>query len=370
MPRAFSPTKSRRYAAHSTNPKFQFPSILRRSRWLYLLLAFLAIYLWILPARFSLLSNHGQSTDPLALRFTSINWSRYAYSQYATTSAHLCNSIMLFETLSRLGSKPDRLLFYPSTWDTDITSSRDRDSQLLVMARDKFKVKLIPVDIPSHQSGQNDGTYYASFAKFLAWDETDYDRILQLDSDVTMLRHLDELFLLPKAPVAMPRAYWKLPRTMELTSLLILLQPSATEFERLMDEARGEGDYDGEILNRLYGNSALILPHREYGLISGEFRSEEHKNYLGNVHEVWDAEKVISEASLVHFSDWPLPKPWVMWPHNLIQKIMPKCKRKGKGEEDCRDKHVWLELYNDFRKRRRVGWILCSLCAASADDLG
>lgn len=260
---------------------------------------------------------------------------------------------MLFETLSRLGSKPDRLLFYPSTWDTDIASSRDRDSQLLVMARDKFKVKLIPVNMPPHQSGENDGTYNASFAKFLAWDETDYNRILHLDSDVTMLRHLDDVFLVPKAPVAMLRAYWKLPETKALTSLLILLEPSATEYERLMDEARGQGDYDMEILNRLYGDSALILPHREYGLLSGEFRSKDHKYYLGNGHEVWDAEKVISEASLVHFSDWPLPKPWIMWPHNLITDMVPKCKRKGEGE-DCKDKNVWLKLYDDFRQRRKV----------------
>ncbi|MCJ1467593.1 N-acetylglucosaminyltransferase [Pseudocyphellaria aurata] len=166
------------------------------------------------------------------------------------------------------------------------------------MARDKYKVKLIPVDVPPRQSGKDDGTYNASFAKFLAWDETDYDRILHLDSDVTMLRHLDEVFLVPKAPVAMLRAYWKLPETRALTSLLVLLEPSATEFERLMDEARGQGDYDMEILNRLYGDSALVLPHRQYGLLTGEFRSNEHKNYLGNGHEEWDAEKVISAASL------------------------------------------------------------------------
>lgn len=274
---------------------------------------------------------------------------------------------MLFEALSRLGSKPDRLLFYSSTWDTDIESSRDRDSQLLVMARDKYKVKLIPVDMPPHQNGKDDGTYNASFAKFLAWDETDYDRILHLDSDVTMLRHLDEVFLVPEAPVAMLRAYWKLPQTRVLTSLLILLEPSATEYERLMNETRGQGVYDMEILNRLYGDSALILPHRQYGLLSGEFRSKDHSYYLGNRHEGWDAEKVISEASLVHFSDWPLPKPWVMWPHNLIGEIMPRCKRESEGEEDCRDKKVWLGLYSDFRRRRRVRCILCSLCAVSAN---
>lgn len=60
----------------------------------------------------------------------------------------------------------------------------------------------------------------------------------------------------------------------------------------------------------------------------------------------------------MHFSDWPLPKPWVMWPHNLIAEITPKCRYVG-SEEDCTDKEAWLELYADFRKRRKVSLELC-----------
>ena len=209
--------------------------------------------------------------------------------------------------------------------------------------------------MPPTPSGDHDGTYNASFAKFLPWGETQYDRILQLDSDVTMLRHLDEVFLVPRAPVAMLRAYWKLPEKRTLTSLLVLLEPSVAELERLMDTVGGIGDYDMEILNRFYGDSALILPHRDYGLLTGEFRSGDHRSYLGNEYEAWDPDKIIAEASLVHFSDWPLPKPWVLWPYNLIGDIMPKCKRRVEEKEDCRDKKIWLGLYDDFRKRRKVG---------------
>ena len=44
-----------------------------------------------------------------------------------------------------------------------------------------------------------------------------------------------------------------------------------------------------------------------------------------------------------------------MWPHNMIQDEMPKCKPGiGAGRDDCRDKKVWLGLYDDFRKRRKV----------------
>lgn len=258
---------------------------------------------------------------------------------------------MVFEALSRLGSKADRILFYPEEWDTEISDTRDRDSQLLVKARDWYNVNLVPVQMQL----LNDDTWNSSFTKFLAWGQTRYERIIHLDSDVTVLQHLDELFLLPRAPVAMIRAYWALPEIRALTSLFILLEPSEVEFQRLMEGKRRAGEYDMEILNQIYGDNAMVLPHRKYGLLSGEFRAEIHTNYLGNSHDTWDPEQVLKEASLVHFSDWPLPKPWIMWPHNLIGDMTPRCKKGVEGQEwDCRDKRVWLGLYDDFRRRRKV----------------
>ena len=273
---------------------------------------------------------------------------------------------MVFEALARLGSKADRILLYPEEWDTEIASTVDRDSQLLVKARDWYDVKLIPVQMKL----LNDDTWNSSFTKFLAWGQTRYERVIHVDSDVTVLQHLDELFMLPRAPVAMMRAYWDLPDVRKLTSLFVLLEPSEAEFERLMtatvDGQRRKGEYDMEILNRFYGDSAMVLPHRKYGLLSGEFRAANHENYLGNPHDAWDPEQILKEASLVHFSDWPLPKPWIMWPHNLIGEMTPKCKKGGEAEDwDCRDKEVWLGLYDDFRKRRKE---ICALLSAPAPE--
>ena len=327
------------------------PWLPRRSRWLFLPAFALLLYLFSPTSLFP----HRSPSHLPSLRYKSVDWSRYAYSQYATSSAYLCNSVMVFEALSRLGSKADRILFYPETWDTDIANTRDRDSQLLVKARDWYHAKLIPVQMRL----LDDDTWNSSFTKFLAWGQTRYERIIHLDSDVTVLQHLDDLFLLPRAPVAMMRAYWALPDIRALTSWFVLLEPSEVEFERLMgyttEGKRWAGEYDMEILNRFYGDSAMILPHRKYGLLSGEFRAEKHENYLGNDRDAWNPEQVLKEASLVHFSDWPLPKPWIMWPHNLIGDITPKCKKGTEGQEgDCRDKAVWLGLYDDFRKRRKV----------------
>lgn len=261
---------------------------------------------------------------------------------------------MLFETLSRLGSKAERILFYPESWDLTVLDSHDRDSQLLVKAQEAYGVKLIPTEMEK----PGDQSWNATFSKFLAWDQTQYDRVLHLDTDLTLFKHLDELFLLPSTQIAMMRAYWDLPDKKALSSKLIVIEPSHSEYERLLQagiaaQIQGEA-FDMHGLNRFYDDSALVLPHIKYGLTSGEFRSEDHKDYLGRSGVVWDPEKVMMEASLVHFSDDPFPKPWIMWPRNLLGEKLPPCKRVVGDKEDCRDKKIWLGLYDDFRQRRKV----------------
>ncbi|KAL9016362.1 MAG: hypothetical protein Q9185_006281 [Variospora sp. 1 TL-2023] len=274
---------------------------------------------------------------------------------------------MVFEALARLGSKAERVLVYPAAWDTQIASLTDRDSQLLVKAREWYGVRLVPLEgmgVTESDSGkmQEGGEEErkrkrknATVTKFIAWKQTRYERVLYLDADVTVLKHLDELFLLPpSAGVAMMRAHWRLPAKRTLASNLILLQPSEEDYERLMTASRAEdsreaGDTDVKILNRFYGDSAMVLPHQSYGLLTREFRSQDHTQYLGTPLQPWNPEQAYQEASLVHFLDEPFPKPWVMWPHTLYGEMHPRCRG-----EDCRDKDIWVGLYDDFRKRRKV----------------
>ena len=95
-----------------------------------------------------------------------------------------------------------------------------------------------------------------------------------------------------------------------MSSQLMLVQPSAVEFHRIEQciAAAGSNDYDMEIVNNLYRDSAFILPHRPYNLVTGEFRSKNHTSYLGNPQELWDPVEVLREAKFLHFSDWPVPK--------------------------------------------------------------
>ncbi|KAL8959766.1 MAG: hypothetical protein Q9183_005579, partial [Haloplaca sp. 2 TL-2023] len=267
-------------------------------------------------------------------------------------TAHLCNSVMIFESLDRLGSKAARVLVYPKQWNTRIEGTSDRISQLLVKARDWYRVKLIPVDIPATPEDADGDERTVGFYRFLAWGGESYKRVLYLDSDITIRRHVDELFLLPETPVVMMRDYTLLPSERILSSRLILHQTSPEESERLTTAVRAdilqEKDDDVDILNRFYGDSAMVLPHQVYGLRASEFRSMDHRYYLGNPYESWDPEQALREASLIHFEDDPFPKPWIMWSHVLYREKHPQCKG-----QDCRNKEVWKSLYDDFRKRRK-----------------
>ena len=314
----------------------------------------------------------------------------------------LCHAVLVFDALARLGSRADRVLFYPETWDTTVESSKDRDSQLLLLARDYYKAKLQPTKLLTVQ-GRIKGTNQTypglrlglpykvrdtqalangcadeftgksdhAVTKLMAFTLGYYDRVIALDSDLTLLQSLDELFLLPKTPIAMPRAYWADVKPWPLTSMLMVIEPSLKEFERFKTRIDAGGNnmlveahrFDMEIVNERFEESAMVLPHRPYALITGEFARHNHSAYLANPDETWDAEKVYKEAKLVHFSDWPLPPPWVMWPLKGLEEMQPDCG--GSHEGSCAERRIWKHLYDDFRKRRRDTCKLLSVPAPS-----
>lgn len=275
-----------------------------------------------------------------------VDWSQYAYCQYATNKDYLCNSVMIFEALDRVGSKASKVLMFPSNWDIN---AHDHTGRLLRQTQARYNVQLAPIKI---QRLAGDPTWADSFTKLLAFNQTQFKRVLSLDSDATVLQSMDELFFMPSAPVAMPSAYW---RDSILSSQLILIEPSEFEFRRILEafDTRSTRHFDMEIMNQLHGADCIALPHRTYNLLSGEFREKEHQKYLGSEKEIWDPRKAIQEAKYVHFSDWPLPKPWKLKNNAQMKELQPDCHPVG-TDEDCQDREIWLELYADFARRRKL----------------
>ena len=112
----------------------------------------------------------------------SVDWDKFAYCQYVTTEAYLCNSLMIFASLKSLGAKAHRLMLYPEEW---IVGDDTPAGRLLAKARDEYGVVLQPIHV---QRFAGEPTWAESFTKLLAFNQTQYKRVLSLDSDATVLK--------------------------------------------------------------------------------------------------------------------------------------------------------------------------------------
>lgn len=83
---------------------------------------------------------------------TTTDWSRFAYLQYVTVPDYLCNSVLIFASLSETDSKADRVLLYPDTWSADVGKSSSVQTKLLATARDKYHVILKPIKVQKKDS--------------------------------------------------------------------------------------------------------------------------------------------------------------------------------------------------------------------------
>lgn len=112
---------------------------------------FLLLFFFVLPHTVDRLQRNLQCSDSS----TVTDWSQFAYSQYVTNPDYLCNSVMAFEALGRLGSKAARVLMYPSDWSVDLDPA-DRTSQLLLKAKTWYKATLVPVQIQRVDTGDRE----------------------------------------------------------------------------------------------------------------------------------------------------------------------------------------------------------------------
>ncbi|GKT60957.1 glucose N-acetyltransferase [Colletotrichum tofieldiae] len=278
-------------------------------------------------------------TEPQPFWATELLVPRFAYVQYATDIEYLCNAILIF----------------PETW----MEGESRESKAIRKIQEELpNLVMRPFGLLSTHQG--DATWANSLTKFHAFDLTEYTRVLAFDSDSQVLNSMDHYFLAPMAALAVPRAYWltekDTPVTKQvLSSHVMLLEPNRSRYEKVVREALRSGDFDMEVVNHMFKDSAMILPHRHLALLTGELRSKDHKKYLApDNDEEWDAMLEVSRAYLVHFSDWPLPKPWLPHSDAQWQASLPDCpKQDDKPDRPrCADRTIWSAIYMEFKEDR------------------
>lgn len=92
-------------------------------------------------------------------------------------------------------------------------------------------------------------------------------------------------------------------------------------------------------IQTLFVPSVLVLPFTKYGLLTGSIKDKRQKELLKSGILGYDKEVIdtVSKAKFIHFSDYPLSKPWYYSSADEIQ-----CNEDG---EDCQ---YWKDLYSEY----------------------
>lgn len=143
----------------------------------------------------SILTNLQQSTDT-----AQIDWSKFAYVQYATREDYICNSLINFARL-RSEFKTRATLVLIITNEASLHFSENMKNELI-------KLDVIIKVVKKLQFKSADVTWVDGFTKFYAFGLEEYNKVIYLDSDATILGNMDELFFIPdEVDIAMPLAY-------------------------------------------------------------------------------------------------------------------------------------------------------------------
>lgn len=200
---------------------------------------------------------------------------------------------------------------------------------------------------------------------------------------------------------------------------IMVIKPSVQEFEKLMKltSRKKSHEYDMDLVNKLYDidkivnrqysaleellnliPDVLVIPHLKYGFLSGELRNSDHRIVMAEPQDLpyiaspnfaglqgywndWnDTEKMYAKIKLVHYSDFPIPKPWVVqkFPNDYAHlKILCKDNDDHRYQiyknfnsvneplkhiepvfvSDCALSEIWNNLYEEYKDLRE------SICA-------
>jgi glycogenin len=158
-----------------------------------------------------------------------------------------------------------------------------------------------PIENPNPETQRLFARFGNAFTKLRAWELTDLDKVVLLDADTIVLQNVDDLFERPSIAAA-PDFF--LPD--RFNSGVMVLEPSAGTFARMVDALAGSTSYDGGdqgFLNTFYpGWYAMPVEHRlPVGYNMFHFNFQFMRGHP-NLREVLER-----EVKIVHYM---VQKPW------------------------------------------------------------
>ncbi|KAK6542676.1 N-acetylglucosaminyltransferase [Orbilia ellipsospora] len=311
------------------------------------------------------------------------------YVQIVTKLEEVCNAILVFADLEKVGSKASRVLMYPAGWDLqlDIPLAQQNEAQERLRKQLESGRKVVPkkskksykskgkkdvgvanapnpLDPPplSTTTGSTLPPHFntarrimhlarirysaillpvsdSMLSPFTLLNMTDYSRLLYLSHPAQVLQNMDDmLFYTPPAIIAGPR-YSSTNKDTALSPNFMLITPSQPEFEYLKKQPNwNDGTLDGinSILNSFYDETTMILPRRPYEASTSEFfeSSSSEKMEGRRSSRTWSPKRIINEGYYILFDgkksvegsgEEKVPQPWKL--DSMNESVVPKCRK-------------------------------------------
>jgi hypothetical protein len=133
--------------------------------------------------------NKKTMTDVTTLQRTNHNFPKRVWTTVITNTKYLPGLLTLAHSLKLVGSKYPLLALYTDTFPQEGHAALDR------RGIPKRKIDYL---LPSaHKDYSNDTRFYDCWSKLQPFGLFEYDRVVQLDSDMVVIRNMDELLEMP-----------------------------------------------------------------------------------------------------------------------------------------------------------------------------
>ncbi|KAI8806246.1 nucleotide-diphospho-sugar transferase [Cladochytrium replicatum] len=233
---------------------------------------------------------------------------KLAYGFYVTNDQYACTALTAARSILESGGRSD-----PEIIDFAAMVVRTLVSDRFVDKLKKFGMKVIDVELIENQAkGPFHENWKHSMTKILIFNQTQYERIIYMDSDAVVVRDLDWMFDLPPYFTYFPRAYW-LDQPF-VNGQFYIIQPDHRLSKDLFDffyrnEAENKVFYDMDVANEVLQSTASFLPGTLV-LLNTELS-------YGGQHYIESLRLTVNEAAELvhvwHFSEGPkggYGKPW------------------------------------------------------------
>ncbi|SCU84681.1 LADA_0D03158g1_1 [Lachancea dasiensis] len=398
-------------------------------------------------------------------RKSTIAWDNYAYVNYVTEPEYLCNTVMQFKRLKELKTKAKLVaLISRDLVESENEDKRQTAEKLIAKLSELAPEQVIVKTVDNIVKPEDSSPWKKSLTKLLVFNQTEFDRIIYLDSDAAVYSNMDELFFLPSyVTFAAPLTYWflsdsdleeakaeiraadkatvkleniinsvntrvrkgqqiynhlpVLPSSLvfhssnvgkeildstssasplfrlgsgtrrakvRFSSNLMVITPKTGTFDSIVQyllpvASRQKDQYDIDLINnKLYNLKAIIheqfllfrklksaftpevmvLPFREYGLLSSSIKNKMHHELLANELLGYEGGLASSESSwkelvkkskYIHYSDWPVSKPWLYAKFDQLE-----CHPETNADEEKEMCEVWNSVYRDYWDSRYI----------------